>query len=241
MLLALLLFFFGTILINSYRFAAPAGPAAPTILWWKMLDGSGTSITATAGPTGTTNASWTTSTQSASGFALEFNGTDDTASASMTYGADVITITFWTYYSSGDHARFLESSINPDENDHSFRINRNGDDGNFYASLYGTGGSELPSTSRCSLSDTWHFISIVLDNSTGSGAVKIYVDGSEQSTSVAVNTKSGTGDISAQPLYVGVGSNSTFGFLGGRMDDIRIYDGELSSGDIATLYAAGSQ
>ena len=76
---------------------------------------------------------------------------------------------------------------------------------------------------------TTYFLAATYDGTT----VTLYVDG----TSVNSGTPGGTNGASSGATYVGRYWVADSNHLDGRLDDIVIFDGALSAGDIASLYA----
>lgn len=206
----------------------------PQILWWKLNEGSGTSITgdsSSGGDDGPTDAAWVTG-KSGSGGALDFipaNSDDALTSASITYGVNVITVMGWFYFDDNTGTKFLyESSADNDSTAHTFVLAFVG--GNLVGQIHGTSPSSTYRKESITAPATgaWTHIAVVFDNSTVAGDVKIYVDGSNQSTTVNTDTKDAAANFSAQVLYVGSRAAGSL-FYDGRLDDFRIYNSELNS------------
>jgi len=220
-----------------------AGTAVPTadVLWWKMNDGSGTTITADVGPNGTTDGTWTTG-PGGTGTALSFNGSSQDASSNTTiaYGATAITVTFWLNLDTTSGTQvILESSSNYNSNNNCFILFC--DAGTFEAGIQASAGYRAETVTAPS-TGTWVHIAAVYDNnaSGGNGDIKLYFNGVEQTLTVALNTKSTTGNFASQTLYVMARGASSL-FTSGDMDDLRVYAGELSAAQILAIYNAGAQ
>lgn len=231
------------IIINPYRFAAAAAPT-PDVLWWKFTDGSGTTVTATVGPNGTLagGATWVTG-KSGSGYAVQFDGTDDAlySASNVTYGASTITITAWVYWDSfaNDGDFLFESTASADANDNTFFVMPNGNrgtsDGYLLTMLTGTN-YYAPYWTRFTAA-TWTHIAIVLDNTSLTGVVKVYYDGALQTAAgTYLNVKNSTANFVAGVLNV-FSRNNTSGFGAGRIDDLRIYARELNATEVGQVYA----
>ncbi len=85
--------------------------------------------------------------------------------------------------------------------------------------------------------DTWYHLVGVFDSSTNSS--KVYINGTEDSSSVTLGTGSILSDA-AKDLFIGVdnvGGNNMNGYL----SDARIYNRALSDSEIQSLYNGGSQ
>jgi hypothetical protein len=104
--------------------------------------------------------------------------------------------------------------------------------------LYGT-----DATARCESiiapsNNAWHHIAVVFNHSTNTGDIKIYLNGSAQSTTLVQNDKNASGNLSAQTLFLGARNLSTTKFVG-RIDDVCIFGRELDAAEVAALFAAG--
>lgn len=224
-------------------FEAGSSEPSPDILWWKCNDGSGTSVAADVGPDGTTDADWSTGTQSGSGSCLNFNGTSDEAqsNSTITYGTNIITVCFWVYVDTVSGTRiFLESGPNPATNVNTWDIFQSAAQLNVYSS--GTTGARQEAWNSFLTASSWIHIAAVIDQSAGSGAgdIKVYKNGSEiASSSTPTNTKTGTSNFANSTLNIGA-RNAASLWMDGRIDDVRIFSGELTAGQISSIYAAGS-
>jgi len=85
--------------------------------------------------------------------------------------------------------------------------------------------------------NAWKFVSAVYTYGPSPSTVSYYLDGDLTST---VNwNHSGQGDFS--PSTKRIGSRSTNGFFRGTIDDLRVYNRGLVSGEIRSMFAAGAQ
>lgn len=95
------------------------------------------------------------------------------------------------------------------------------------AAFYGyTGAGAIPNTG-------WHYYVITCNNSYGS--LNIYVDGVAQSLTKTFNGLS-TGDAT---YIAAIGRSqyfSPFGYFGGSLDDVRIYNRVMNTGEVIKLY-----
>lgn len=230
--------------LNPYIFASSTQPDNPLILHYVFSEGSGTSIADTSGNgyNGTLNgATWVTG-KSGSGFALQFDGSNDYAqTATITFGANIITICAWVYWDafSDNNDLLLELSPVTDSNDNTFFINPNSSSP---ASVVhpriqsGSGGTALwrgETFTRWSPT-TWTHLAFVLDNSTTAGDIKVYIDGVLTGTTIEINTKDQTGDFKTDVLNI-MSRNGANLFAAGRVDDLRIYNGELTSTEVGLV------
>ena len=211
---------------------APTAASSPTpeLLWWKMNDGSGTTITGTVGGDGTTDADWAIG----SGWTyLDFNGsTDDaTKNSNLNPAVNVVSVSFWLNPDSialnGLFDLGSEAAVN------SFHILFNTSLG---GSVYGDSGRrqepfDPPSTA------TWTHVVMILDGSTANGDVRCFYDKVEQTPNGSpIDTKTGTSNFASASFQVADYAGLGF-FYGGLMDDVRIYNRALSQGEIDQIYA----
>lgn len=213
--------------------AGGGGPPTPGILWWKTNDGSGTTITADVGPNGTTAGGWTTSVASGSGQALTFDGTANAASSNsaISYGGVAeITVCFWVYGTLSASTFLLES--NSSTTNGTWRI-YGGSTIHFEISQ---SAGILSANKTVPSNNTWHHLGVVFGNAT-TGKIKYYRNAVDQAVTPA-DTRAGPGTITDQVLYVGARNLSGNKFTG-RIDDLRIYSGELTAQQILDIYNAG--
>lgn len=210
------------------------GSPVPDILWWKLNEGSGTTMADSSGSVnnGTNNATWITGV-SGSDSALDFDGMNDsgTATNSLSYGTNIITVAFWMYVNATNIVQVIfESGIVVNGGVDRWLIYGNST-GPVQAWLQGTTGNREETYTPIGLS-VWNHWLFVFDNSTASGDIRIFKNGSEVSTTLATNTKTGTNNFATQPLFMAArASLSTF--YNGRLDDVRIYTGDRSSSVLA--------
>ncbi len=96
---------------------------------------------------------------------------------------------------------------------------------------FGVGNPNTTITSSTSVNDgQWHLLAVT--RSSASGAMNLYVDGQLEATAT------GPTGTRAAPTFLRIGAIASGGgtkFLNGTMDDVRLYDYVLSSGEIAAL------
>ena len=221
----------------GYFFAkASSGSSSPTpeLLWWKMTDGSGTAVTATVGPNGTTNADWVTGL-SGSGNALDFNGSSDGLSSDSTivFGTNALTVCLLVNLDSTSGTQILaESSANFGANPVAWAIYI--DSGNIVGGIAQTG--PLFRLEQCAAPSTGVTVAIavVFERTTTSGNITIYFDGVAQTTTVPDNSLNSTTDFTTRSVYVGARNNASL-WCNGRIDDVRIYNRALNSTEVAQV------
>lgn len=208
-------------------------PYPPTIYGMEFNEGSGTTLTATTGPNATiSGGTWITGA-SGSGSAYDSDGDTTFASgADLTYGVNVVTVTFWTKATSWATSAYLIQSrptLGTDAN--MWRVFNDGD-AIFYFTMAGTTASVNSSWSIPSPSiNTWHHVAVVFNASTATGSVSIYLNGVLQSPTVGDQNKDGTSNFTtdAPELF----ENAS---LDVSLDDVRIYSGALSAAQIYQIY-----
>lgn len=183
--------------------------------------------------------------------AVDADGADDcmnTASA-VTFGTNIITVSFWANFANTTDANqlLIELSANYNNTDNAFLFNWSAnnpstcDSNSFSASIQSSSTINLyrveclaaqPSTG------VWHHYSVVYDNSTSNGDVKLYVDGSEQSLNIETNTKDQSGNFAADTIYFFDRACAGGGSLDAvvKMDEVYIHSGELSATEVSLLY-----
>jgi hypothetical protein len=101
--------------------------------------------------------------------------------------------------------------------------------GSYYIAVYGSTVISI---------NTWHHIVLTYSGSGTAAGVKIYIDGVEESYTVASDTLSGSFTNSAN-FNIGSRDNDDLN-LYGRIDEVGHWDREISSSDVTTLYNSGS-
>ena len=98
-----------------------------------------------------------------------------------------------------------------------------------------SGGTDHLAVSPLSYNDgKWHFVTVTYDGDN----VKLYVDGSQ----VAVHdATSATPNTNSHPIRIGSDSVGTAGtFFEGRIDEVRVWDTDLTSTEVLNLYNDGT-
>lgn len=80
--------------------------------------------------------------------------------------------------------------------------------------------------------NTWHHVVATV----GGTSCKLYVGNSV----VASGTRTGTPSAPAEPLLFGHCDGAWSSYFAGRLDDVRIYNHELSAAEVNTIFTAGS-
>lgn len=173
-----------------------------------------------------------------------FDGTNDClfSAGTVDFSADVITVSFWSYWDSfaNDDDLLLELSANSNLNNPTIQINPNTtgfSSGTWNTLIHGSVGYRIESITRPS-GAVWHHYAIVYNNTTANGDIKIYLNGTEQSTTVELNTKTDTGNFKTDTLYLMSRACASL-FADGRLSDLSIHKVELTATEIALM--AGSK
>jgi len=85
--------------------------------------------------------------------------------------------------------------------------------------------------------NTWHHVVATYDGSSDASGVTLYVDNVVQSVTVVTNTLSGS-IATTTPAQIGARDGSTILF-NGYIDDVAVYNKELTSGEVSTIYNGG--
>lgn len=210
------------------------GSATPEILWWKMNDGTGIVVAATVGTVGETNATWITG-ESGSGFALSMASKYlATEPGNATYSSNILTVTFWMKPTD------ITTAQNVYENDSNwitgcFLAQLGG--GGLSIAMKGTGTTAADArieTATAPPTGTWVHVAVVMDNSTAAGDIKIYYDGVLQTTTVDQNNKSTILTFPVGKFWFGTRAGTSI-FYQGAVDDVRIYNHELTGVEILAV------
>jgi hypothetical protein len=213
----------------------PPQPDNTLILQYKFTEGSGTTIddSSSNGYDGSLNgATWVTG-KSGSGFALQFDGNDWAQTASITFGTSIITICAWVWWDAfaDDDDLLLEHTTDFNGGDNRFIINPNESSSSKATGMMRSGGGYRKEDHTRWSAATWTHLAWVLDNSTTAGDVKLYIDGSLAGSTISINTKNGNGNFTAAVIYLFSRAGSSL-FGAGRLDDFRIYSGELTPTEV---------
>ncbi len=213
----------------------------PDIVWYKLNEGSGTSLNneVVGQSDATTNASW-------SGGGLNFNGSSQYASSnsSISYSnANVLTICGWWNFNDDTTLQILfESSPIIDSNNGAFFAYISA--GQIFAGCKYNSGLRFESFATPSIGVSTNIAFVfdnAIDNGDGSfGNIKVYFNANLQSGTIVSSLSTIAGPFDDYIFYISSRNNSTF-FYNGTLDDLRIYDGELTNPQISDIYSAGPQ
>jgi hypothetical protein len=200
-------------------------------------EGSGTTINDQVGSNNLTmnGASWVTGKI---GGGLSFDGTNDylSTTSAFSFGSNTISIAMWlnwTSFSNNDDL-LMELSSNFNSNNGSFLINPNADVGSFFVAMKNEVGGTLSATFNRP-STGWHHYVFVFDYQYGT--IRVFVDNVEMSLSLSGTFGTNRVLSNSYNLYIMSRNNSSL-FGQGIIDDLRIYNRALGTGDINALYNA---
>ena len=88
--------------------------------------------------------------------------------------------------------------------------------------------------------DTWHHVFVTYDGSRGAKGVTLYVDGRPRGVLVNSDSLREKGSIGTDRSLLLGRRDEVTEFVGGSIDDVRLYDRRLSDADVSALYL-GSQ
>jgi hypothetical protein len=223
---------------------APVSGGPSPIAWWKLNDGSGatTADDSGNGHTGTrTGTTWDT------GF-LTFDGTGDyiTVANESAFDFDrgnAFSVSAWVRWNVAADGGGLRRIVNKQQNfgnQQGFDIRM--DTGNraigfVLSDTTGAAISRGSGVNTLSFS-VWHHVAYTYDGSSSSAGMKVYVDGVDVS-----GASSGTiSNPILNDTAMLIGDQTTGGSsVWGDMDDVRVYNVELTSGQVSALYSGGAQ
>lgn len=113
-----------------------------------------------------------------------------------------------------------------------------GQSGNIYLLLRNTlTTNELSVRSTGTVNDDkWHFITITYNGNSAASGVKFYIDGIQSTTVTVVDALSASILNNTIPVIGGIGGNLSEGVQ--QIQDVRIYDEELSQGKVTAIHEA---
>lgn len=182
------------------------------------------------------------------GQAIYFDGVNDYARNVTTFdltSTNIATVSFWANVRSFDSSNslFFESSTNSNNNDGAIMFIPNssncsngleiGIQDSITTSKYRTECFNRPTT------NAFHHYSVIFDNSTATGDVRLFIDGIEQSTqSTPNNNKDQSSNLGNYTWYLMSRAGSSL-FNSGIIDEFYVHRRALSSSEILKLYNSG--
>ena len=106
--------------------------------------------------------------------------------------------------------------------------------------FYHTGSNRLDQRGGTILTtDTWYHVAVTYSGGGAFTDIKIYLNGAAETlTKLGNNNITGT-SVNAIPFQIGA-RNSVWDFFNGNIDEVSVWNTELSSSDISTLYNSGT-
>ena len=206
--------------------------------YWRMDEGTGTTTKDDAASnTGTiTGAMWKSGSECASGNCLYFDGDDYVTTPSFALSGTVLTVTGWVKlsYNSPQFQTIIGAGTQSATVGYITLYRRN--DSNYlewkYADGVGSTVRSVMSTFFSGYNDVWVHVGIVCDYS--AKTTKFYRNGMWLQTSDMINTPIFPDQNNL--MYIGSYTSTAWEIVGGNLDDVRIYNRELSASEIKALY-----
>lgn len=225
------------------------GPTDSLIGWWKMDENTGNSLNDASGnqPPGTLNgATWT---EGRFGGGLGFNGTNQSVSLgnpTEVNGATHLSISLWAKVNDleKDHTLLAKSSFNASNT--SFLLWRDDDAyiskrKDTVAFLIGTGSSNvrIEGASNAMNTTDWHHIVITIEAGSPTG-LRLYINGVEDPNSPVSLTSLTQIPSTVNDLLLGTTTDQASSkWLGGALDELRIYHRVLTPSEVTALSQEG--
>jgi hypothetical protein len=114
--------------------------------------------------------------------------------------------------------------------------------GEFYVAMFNTLGSNTQAvrTTGGGWNDgAWHHVCLTYDGSSTAAGIKIAVDGADETVSVDSDTLSASILTSEAMSFGSRGSTAPNAFYNGRLDEVSMFNIELSAAQITELYNSG--
>jgi alpha-L-arabinofuranosidase len=226
---------------NSLLFPQRVSAAASLAGYWKFDEGSGTTAADSSGNGHTAtlegNATW--GSGQIGSYALQLNGTPGTyadISGPVINTTQSFTVAAWVNLTSTNGYQTFVSIDGSQVSGFYFQLR--GDSGKFALTRLAGDSTSSATVVASALSapttNTWYYLVGVYDAS--AQTISLYVDGALQQTVSFTSPWQATGDT-----VIGRGkySGSPVDFVSGRIDDVRIYNGALSSQSVQALQANG--
>ena len=200
--------------------------------YWNMNEGSGNVARDSSGNNNNGSISGATWVDGVVGKALRFDGTDDFVdvnSSLLENITDDITIAAFTQIAgSGSHN--TQTVVGKS---YAYFIGANFANKKFCSQLYGVDTSTFYTSSTYDLSVP-HMIVLTYDKNAGENNYKLYVDG------VLDRQKTENASITSNSNNFQIGRHdSTYYYLNGTIDEVRLYNRALSASEVAVLYITG--
>ena len=204
--------------------------------WWKLDEASGNAIdSSSSGNTGTPNGTTIVSNCKRGG-CRSFNGTTDRVAMSRVLTAVPYSISAWVKpttcgNNSTGNGIFYQGTASNDLGTHVLVLNLVGVQNTI--EFKNEGGTAFITSADAITLNVWNHVVCTID---AAGAATIYVNGINKGSGNA-----GTTAPSNNSAYVGTWYNSGTAsrYLNGQIDDVRVYNRELSAQEVGDLYRPG--
>jgi len=217
-------------LVSEWRLDENAGTT--TVDSW-----NGGNVGTLTGPTHTPT--WKTGSSCISNSCIQFDGYDDLinfgAKANLNFGTSNFTFALWAKIPSSfgsNYPTLLRKGTGSSEGRYSLQVN-NDDSGKVYITV-SDGTNDIPSTfaTHATNDNLWHYYVMQFLNEPGTAS--LFIDGAFNAQ--ASNTSIGAVN-SASNLQLG--QYSTYGYLIGLIDEVRIYNAAIPASQIKEQYYTG--
>ena len=242
--------------INPYRFGGGGGGGLPTGVIVEYLFNSGTTTTPDTSGNGYDLDMTLFGNADVSNAILELDGTGDYATTTVTTDIgnlsftddagndDPFSISCWVRSSVAVSAQNIVVKGNVEDDatfEYQFQFLGGGNAGKLALTLYDDANKNniiyAIGTTAYTINEWCHCV-VTYDGGNSQTGINIYRNGSLDTTTRATAGTYGGMGSTTEPLQLGARkSSSSYGvFLTGDMEDVRIYDKELTSGEVTTLW-----
>jgi len=178
-----------------------------------------------------------------SNYSLDFNGSDYinvSNDTSLNFGrTDSFSISAWVKRVGNETTQFIFSKATNSSpyTGYSIYINPSNQIASNINISYPS--NHLSVNGNTTLNTSWNHVCVTYDGSSNATGIKLYLNGSEETTSSTGQT-SITGTLSnSHPVNIGARNSSDL-FFNGQIDEVNIFTRALSSGEVSSLYNSGT-
>ena len=239
---------------SSLKPAAAAPPSGGTnpgtsnlVAWLGMDEGSGNSVddsTSNNNNFTKTNGSWVTG--KVGNYAVRLDGSGDyiSSDSALTIGSKICTVSFWMYWTKvGSGEKYLYELGNRWwQTDGSITLKWDQANTRFLVAMQdSTSGTKYLELAFPEPSDgQWVYVTVVYNNSTNAGEIKLYYDGTAQSSSSTIsNNKDQASNFTSSTLFIGANSTGNEEITA-DLDTFAIFSDELTQDEITWMYNSGN-
>ncbi len=205
--------------------------------WWKFDENTGTTAADSSdSATGTLTSSpvWIPGKINS---ALSFNGSAAFVqlATNSSIGSGAFTISAWIFPTNSSNSQIFFDS--DDDNSSGFWLKTSGS-ANIYIRVVGSSSDLVNTSTDASLLNVWTFLVVSYGGTiTDSSTTHIYTNCIETGYTSKVNGAGSHGQNTTSERYIGKGGvSSSPGFANGTIDDVRIYNRVLTSGEITNMF-----